>query len=198
MSFVLESLGRGLVGRMIDVFEPQLPSGTDERRLTLARRCQQSPGSMDLALRLGFACLRDMHLAEARSIFEPLTDKPAGRKLAALGLACVHDELGQVPQTQRALNAARRLDAADASIAFALGLCAERAGEVDEAVRHYRRATQLAPTLSNAYERLAAMHVADREWLAAAALYERLAALAPEDSSASLLRGALLLEHGDP
>lgn len=197
MSFILETLGRGLLGRTVDAFEAQLPGSPDDGWVRLYQRHQQSPGSTDLALRLGFAFLHELHLADARSVFEPLLNTPGCRKIAALGMACVHDELGQLPQAHRALAVARREDPDDAAVLFTLGLVLERAGKPDEARRHYRRAVQVCPTLRNARERLAALAVVDRGWGSAAAEYEHLVELAPDDSANALLRGALLLENGD-
>ena len=57
MSYLLESLGRGLITRLRDVFESQLL--VSESRQVLADRAEQCPTSLDAQTQLGCAALAD-------------------------------------------------------------------------------------------------------------------------------------------
>ena len=197
MSYLLETLGRGLLSELLSAFENQLPGRNDEPEY-LRSRCDDSPTSVDLAVRLGVSCLRRMKLTDARRAFENAQELSPSSAQPALGLACVYDELGQLDQALRHLAVAQAHDPDDPAIAFAVGFCCERSGDMEAATASYRRALDLCPQLRNAYERLAAIAVCRGDWDDAAASYEELAELEPGDLNVLLTLADLYLQGGNP
>ncbi|MFO0839320.1 MAG: tetratricopeptide repeat protein [Phycisphaerae bacterium] len=198
MSYLLESLGRGLLGQLLDAFRNQLPGSDDEPTSVLARRLADSPASTDLALRLAVGYLREQRLAEARVCFERARASDDQSAQALIGLACVFDELGRLDLAQRELLAARELDPLDPAISFAIALCHERDGDEPAANDEYGRAIELCPRLRNAHERRAALAVRRADWENAIVSYERLADLESGDLDVLITLGALLLAADQP
>jgi len=198
MSYLLETLGRGLLGTLLDVFESQLPGALDDQVSELASRHAQSPTSTDLTVRLGLACLREMRLHEAETRFRSLLEHPQAARYAALGLACVYDQRGRLEDAIRYLKIAEPYEPGDAALAFGLGFCHERLEAFDEAKLAYRRALELCPRLRNAYERLAALAIRERAWVPAIECYRRLAELGSEELEVWLTLANLELQRGRP
>ncbi len=196
MSYLLETLGRGLLGRLLNAFESQLPASREDDVETLARRRQDACTSFDLAVRLGSAYLHEGRLADARQMFEETLHLDGPAHLPALGLACVYDELGQVDRALHYLHRARDADPHDPSITFAIGLCHEQQGELDAAVESYQHSIDLCPQLRNAFERLAALAVRRNAWNEARECYARLAELEPSDLDILLTLASLQLQQG--
>lgn len=197
MSYLLEALGRGLLGQLSDAFEQQLPCLESDTTAELRRRRSISPGSADLAMRLGVACLRDLRLTEARQAFESarqLSSSPIG---PALGLACVADEFGEISEALRHLAIAQAHDPTDPATTFAIGFCQERLENTDAAVASYRLAQSQCPELRNSYERLAAIAMRRGQWDEAIAQYEKLGEFEPDDVDIRLTLGALELQRGN-
>lgn len=198
MSYLLETLGRGLLGQLLDAFDSQLPGTPEDDVPTLAARRAASPGSLDLTLRLGLAQLRALQLADARSTFEAALRLAPAPRLPAIGLACVCDELGHTRTALHHLRTAAEHDPGDPAIAFAIGFCHERLQETDDAICWYDRANALCPQLRNPLERLAAIAIRRRDWKAALRHYRVLAELDPGDIDALLTVASLLLQIGQP
>lgn len=196
MSYLLESLGRGLLGQLVDAFERRLEGSADDDPDELAARLRYATTSADLALRTGAAYLRHSRLTDARRAFEHARSIPAARQNATLGLACVQEELGRSSEVLRMLESVRALEPDDAAIAFAIALCHERGGRQDEAREGYLRSVELCPRLRNGHERLGAIAVRERDWLAAEMHYSRLAKLDPSDLDVLLTLGTLELHAG--
>ncbi|MGE0480663.1 MAG: tetratricopeptide repeat protein [Phycisphaerae bacterium] len=198
MSYLLECLGRGLLGNLLDAFETQLPTASQDQLEALAQRREDSPTSADLAVRLGVACLRSLRLTDARHAFESARELAPDAVAPVLGLACVYDELGEIDGALRCLAIAQAHDPADPAIAFALGFVHERRGDADAAEANYRRAVELCPRLRNGHERLAALALKRSDWESAARCYEQLAELEPNDLDVLLTLGNLALQAGQP
>lgn len=196
MSYLLETLGRGLLGRLLNAFEQQLPSDGPGAIPELERRRELARSSQDLALRLGVAYLRALRLADARALLEPLVREHHCGAAALIALACVHDELGQFEEAARLLAAAADLDAQDPAIRFGLGFCYERRGDAQAAIANYRRTIELAPHLRNPYERLAALAVRSGNWRSAIDQYHSLLELDPANADALLTISCLQLQAG--
>ncbi|MFN0136071.1 MAG: tetratricopeptide repeat protein [Phycisphaerae bacterium] len=196
MSYLLETLGRGLLGQLQDAFRRHLPD-CDDLVPTLEKRVGDSPTSVDLNLRLATAKLRDMRLRDARTGFTAALQLDPQSRAAAIGLACVCDELGDLEGAQRHLRRAQQLDPEDPAIAFALGMCHERVGEPVDAEVHYQRSIDLCDTLQNAHERIAAIAVQRCNWPAAAERYRRLLAIAPENLDIGVTLATLDLHAGN-
>jgi tetratricopeptide (TPR) repeat protein len=198
MSYLLEALGRGLLTELRSAFDNQLPALADDNTEQLSARWSASPSSFDLAMRLGMSYLGQMRLSEARRTFEAACHIPGATAQPRLGLACVHDELGQIDQAIVQLSAAQEADPRDPAISFALGFCHERLGRAAEAKAAYAQAVELCPQLRNAYERMAAIAIRERDWDTAARQYEQLAELEPGDLDILLTLGNLYLELRRP
>ncbi|MFH1746502.1 MAG: tetratricopeptide repeat protein [Planctomycetota bacterium] len=194
MSYLLETLGRGLLVELLAAFENQLPGSSDEDHHELHQRRLASPSSADLAIRYGVSCLRRMHLAEARQAFESALELTSTSPQPALGLACVHDQLDQPRQTLRYLSIAQAHDPDDPAIAFAIGFCHERQGNQTAAIASYRRSVELCPQLRNAHERLAAIAIHDGDWREAVSCYEQLAEFEPGNLDVLLVLANLYLQ----
>jgi tetratricopeptide (TPR) repeat protein len=197
MSYLLETLGRGLLRRLQDAFAHQLPKLPKDNQQDLTRRLELSPDAPDLWLRLGVLKLEQAQLSDAEKAFAHAHELDADAPQPMLGLACVWDERGGVHQALHWLGKAKAVDKTDPAIAFALGLCHEHAGHEVAAQREYRRAQQLNPSLRNAHERLAAIAAKSGGQHQAASAYRALAELDPGDLDALLLSAAWELQTGD-
>ena len=198
MSYLLETLGRGLLGRLSDAFRTHLPKVDSRDERSLRRKHEDAPTSADLALQLGTLCLEQMRLREAQEAFETALRLDPDTRAAALGLACVHDELGQPEDAIRALSVAAAHDPSDPATSFAIGYCYERAHNETAAVANYRHAIELHPYLRNAHERLAALAVRRGDWDAAVESYGQLEEFEPEDLDVLLTLASLHLQRGAP
>lgn len=198
MSYLLEALGRGLLGQLSDAFESHLPTvDADIDEIESISTANTSAQTLQAGVRMGMHYLHSLRLADARRTFEQLLELTPNKLQPALGLACVYDELGQNNETLRYLTMAQAHDPLDPSIAFALGYCLERAGNTDAAVASYRRAIELCPRLRNGYERLAAVEIQQRRFGEAIHWYERLVELEPGDLDVLLTLGSLHLHAGE-
>lgn len=196
MSYLLESLGRGLLGRLADAFERHLPVDEGADMESLLRQQELASTSVDLAIRAGAAYLHEMRLGDARRAFERALALPGAVHRAQLGLACAYHELGDVEQALRFLNRAHAADKSDPAIAFGLGFVHERNGDDAAARRWYATATDLCPRLRNGLERLGALAIRDQRWTDATEHYQQLADLEVDDLDVQLSLAALLL-HAD-
>ncbi|HMQ15410.1 MAG TPA: tetratricopeptide repeat protein [Phycisphaerae bacterium] len=198
MSYLLETLGRGLLRRLTEAFRTQLPLMDDDTLARLEPRAADCPTSIDLRLRLALCYLREQRSSDARRLLEALVAESPQSKPAWLALACVYDELGLAEPADAALDEAAQQDARDPAIAFARGLIAERGGDTGAARLQYRHSADLCPGLRNAYERLAALAVRDADWTSAIEHYRMLADLEPGDLDAQLTLASLYLQSGFP
>lgn len=198
MSYLLESLGRGLLGRLADAFERHLAVDEDADPDALRKQQELASTSVDLAIRVGAAYLRDMRLGDARRAFERALALPGAVHRAHLGLACAHHELGDADQAIRYLSRAQAADKSDPAIAFGLGFVHERSGDDAAARRWYAKATELCPRLRNGLERLGALAIRDERWTDAATHYEQLAELEVDDLDVQLSLASLLLSANRP
>ncbi len=197
MSYLLETLGRGLLGRLRDAFPTQLPEAQDRESLAeLGRRHAQCPTSLDLTVRFGAALLRSGRLGPARELFELARRRHPRAIQPRLGMACVFDQLGWTENALSELEQVRKIDGRDPAVAFAIGLCHERLGRQGEARTAYRTSIELCPRLRNSYERLTAMALYEGRLEDALGWQERLVALEPDDREALLSLGALQLVAG--
>lgn len=197
MSFLLESLGRGLPAQLVDALADQLPAPT-ARLSDLAERTQTNPTRVDALLEHATACLRDMRLADAHQLFSAALEHDQTGLLPALGLACVCDEQGYTDQALQWLQRASALDRRAAGTQFALGVCYERAGRQQQALMHYREALAICPRRRNAHERLAALAISGGDWSQAQRICDALAELECDDMSVLLTSAALRLQAERP
>lgn len=192
MSYLLETLGRGLLGELADAFHAHLPQAAHTRR--------EPHGDSSRAERLlheGLALLRQERLTESRTMFEQAAQLAPQEAAPLLALACAHDELGRIDAAAACLTRAQRLLPDDAAIAFAIGFCSERGGDVAAALAAYGHAARLCPRLRNAHERLAALAARKLDWREAETHYRALASLEPGDLDVLLTRAALQLAAGE-
>lgn len=196
MSALLEVLGAGLLGQLLAAFENQLPGRTEDSADELRERRRQSPKSIDLALRHGVACLRGLALQDARAAFHDALRLSTSPTQPAIGLACTHDELGQLDESLRYLHMARDVDPNDPAVLFAIAFCHERKGETAGAVDYYQRSIAACPRLRNAFERLAAIALHQHDTDEAVRCYECLAEFEPDDVTVMLALGSLYLQSG--
>ncbi|MBU0640507.1 MAG: tetratricopeptide repeat protein [Planctomycetes bacterium] len=198
MSYLLETLGRGLPGQLLTVFQNQLPGLEDDDPETLGARRIETPTSGDLAMRLGMVHLLSLRLSDAKAAFESAQELSCATPQPAIGLACVCDELGQSDEALRHLSIAHAHDPDDPAILFGIGYCCERTGQKEAAVVSYQNAIKQCPFLRNGYERLAAIAIHDGDWGAAIAQYEKLAELEPDDLDVLLPLANLQLQRNRP
>lgn len=198
MSHLLELLGSGLLGELLSAFENQLPEVEGDDTCALAPRRRECPQSLDLALRMGVAGLRELRLTEARAAFEDALRLAPTPVKPALGLACVYDEMGQTREALRYLHMAHVREPDNPAIAFAIAFCNERGGALADAENYYRRAIAACPRLRNAHERLAAIAIRRRDLDDALRCYEALAALEPGDVDILMRLGTLYLQADRP
>lgn len=196
VSYLLEVLGRGLLGRSLDAFRNQLPTVDGDRAGELRRRLAQCPESLDLRVRLARLHLEAGRFTAARKLIE--TDAARGERPAQVLLACALDALGD---TTAALTAFERLsaaDPADPSAIFVVGLIHERCGDRPAAATAYHESLRRCPRLRNAHERLAALALRDGRAADALDHYQALATLDPGEITTELTVATLHLMRGDP
>lgn len=197
MSYLLETLGRGLLDRLLDAFRPQLQEAEDADGIEeLSRRHAQCPGSLDLTVRLGSALLSEGQIGRARELFDLARRRHPQSVRPHLGMACVFEELGWLENALGELERAREIDGRDPAVVFAIGLCHERLGRRGEARAAYRSSIDLCPRLRNGHERLAAVALRDGRMEDAIHWQERLARLEPGDRDVLLALGSLQLAAG--
>lgn len=198
MSYLLETLGRGLLIELFAAFENQLPGLGDDAPEELEVRARQSPTSTDLALRLGVSFLRRHELAQAKAAFEHAMDLGRPSPQPAIGLACVYDELGRLDLALKYLSIGQAHDPQDPAIVFAIGFCHERNENAAAAIVSYQQALEICPGLRNARERLAALAVREGDWQTAIDAYQQLAELEPGDINVLLTLANLHLQAKRP
>lgn len=197
MSHLLETFGRGLLGRMAEAFPKRLPYTNDTDVDALVRQRQYATTSADLAIRTAAAYLFENRWTDARRTFEYARQLPEARIDATIGLACVLDDLGRTADSLALFESVARDEPVDPALSFAIGLSHERAGRVELARDAYFRAIEFCPRLRNARERLAAIAVRDCDWREAARQYEALAASETEDLTLTLTLAELRLQEGN-
>ncbi len=197
MSYLLETLGKGLLGRLLTAFEEQFGCAPDDDPRVLDQRRRDASTSFDLAIRLGAAQLRDMRLSAARRAFEEALGLDGPEHLPLIGLACVYDECGRPDRVLDLLRQADHMYPHNAPVAFCIGQVCEQLEQEQEAVAAYRRAAELCPDLRNAHERLAAIAVYRGRWDAARDSYIALADAEPADLDTLSTLAGLHLMAGD-
>lgn len=193
MSFLNEAIGRGLVTHLRTIFKNHLPAVPNDTIAALGERLTQSPDSVDLWLRMGRLQLAASGVREAQTAFENALSVEPLCRLARLGLACTYDEIGDEQATLDALRDVRRDDPRDPAVAFAIGLTLERMEQVPDAIQAYRGALDVCPQLRNAYERLASLALREGDLDEAAACYENLVEMEPDDIELVLTLGTIYL-----
>ena len=197
MSYLLETLGRGWIGRLADAFTDRLRRDDTRSRNTLQDMVRSEPDRADLRLELGFVCLKEDRISQAREAFEAAIRLDSHNALTHMARACCLEELGLIADAAKALNAAADLEPEDAAVQFGLGYCHERRGRLGEAITHYRCALHYCPTLRNAHERLAAIYIHQGDLASAIEQHEEMLTLEPDDVGLYIALGNLRLNNND-
>ena len=151
MSYLLEMLGRGWLGRLSDAFQDRLTRIPARDCETLRPLIEQNPGEHYLRIELGFSYLGKRKVVQAREAFSAALKLNPSSILALVSRACCQEEMGLFEDAATDLKAACNLLPDDVAIQFGLGYCRERAGRTDEAIEHYQSALRLCPSLRNAH-----------------------------------------------
>ena len=159
MSYLLEILGRGLLAELSAAFRDVLHDDGHYATRELVAFVERDPDDLQARLRLALRMLGDRQFNRARDEFLAAMTIDASARTARIGLACTLDELGQTEAALPHLRTAVSDDPEDAPTWFALGLCLERLGQLDEAIDAYEMTLDAAPELRNPHERLAAIHL---------------------------------------
>ncbi|HON65817.1 MAG TPA: tetratricopeptide repeat protein, partial [Phycisphaerae bacterium] len=159
MSYLLEVLGRGLVGRLSDALRDRLDRRVASSREALIVRVEQDPCCVDALMDLALCHLQAGQVSRARDLFLRVIELEPANLVARLAAACSLEQLGLLNEAVDQLIVAADLEPADAAIQYALAYCRERQGRPDDAVVHYGQAIRICPELRSARERLAAIHL---------------------------------------
>lgn len=197
MSYLLETLGRGLLGRLLNAFDQHLGLSPNDDVEGLLERRRDAPTSFDLAVRLGAAYLREDRLGQSRTAFEQARKLDGPQHLASIGLACVYDELGRADLAVTHLREALAATPLDSAVSFSIGLCLEQQDDADQAIEFYERSLESCPELRNGHERIAAIAIQRNDWRVALDRYARLADLEPGDLDVLLAQASLHLQCGE-
>ena len=157
MSYLLEALGRGLIGHLSDAFAGRLDRRTDFSQRELFARSEQNPEDAEAHLELGLTLLANGQAGQARDALERAVRLTPKDPLTHICCACCLEHLGLLSEAIDALSRAAELTDDDAGVQFALAYCNERLGRVGLAVNHYEQSLKTCPGLRNAHERLAAI-----------------------------------------
>ena len=159
MSHVLKLLGKGLDVSLEDLLADHLsvcPTDTVEQ---LTDQCDLEPKSGDLLFRLGLAHLSARRYEEAVMHLAQAISCQPGHQGAHVGLAIVHDAIGNLSRALDHLESASRVTAPQAELLFAMGLFCERLGRTSQAGRHYKELLKVDSTYAAARHRLAAIAI---------------------------------------
>lgn len=195
MSYLLESLGRGLLTRLADAFGPRLAPGA-AGAAELAQRVRQCPTSVDLATQLAARQLAEGEWLAARAGFARALALAPDDCTARLGLACALDELDDLPAALCELERVGQADPGDPAVWFAVGLCHERLERPDRAAEAYREALRRCARMRNAHERLAALALRGGDAAGAAAQAQALCKLAGQETDLLVTLGGFQLGAG--
>lgn len=195
MSFLLESLGRGLLGRLSGAFEAL--TAAPEAPRNPADETPADPRDTLAHVRVGSRLLRDGQAAAALREYQQALSIDENCRPARIGLACAHDDLSEPERALAELRTLQREDAANPAILFCIGYCHERCERETEAVNYYRDALAICPTLRNAHERLAAIFLRRGNVDMAIRHYTELCRLDPDQVELHLTLANLLLRSGD-
>ncbi len=197
MSYLLEILGRGLIGHLAGAFTNVLAMRSEETTEALEQAVEDDPDNIEAQIRLASRYLEEEKPVDARAIFLDILQEDSENLAARLGLACVFDELEELDIALEQLRIAQKYDAANPAILFCLGYCHERMKHSDSAIAYYQDSLSLCPTLRNAHERLSAIYLKQRDLDLAIHHYSRLCDLDPDMIDLHLTLANLLLKAGD-
>ncbi len=198
MGYLLECLGRGLLGSLSNAFEAPLGDASDEPTASLLQAAQERPSDSRRHVQLGRRYLKEGRFSGALETFKAALDIDAHALVPRIGLACALDELGRADEAIKHLRTAQKQDPTDPAILFTLGLCHERRNELELARRYYNDALTYCPQLRNAHERLAAIAVHDGDTQQALRSYELLSQWDPGSVDVRMTFANLLLRGNDP
>lgn len=197
MSHLLESLGRGLLGRLDGAFTSVLGLDSDESREDLHRLVEQHPDDVDARIRLGGRLLRADDPTTALEIFRDILISDDQHTAARIGAACALDDMGRIEDALAEFQIIYQGGSAGPAVIFCMGFAHERCGRTLEASTYYREALDACPTLRNAHERLAAIYVKTNRVAAAIKHYRDLCKLDPDRTDLQLTLSTLMLRRGD-
>ncbi len=196
MSHLLEVFGRGLIAHLSGAFGEMLGFKTEASAATLQAIIDADPTDVDAMIKLGGRHLRDNEPVLAREVFLRALAIDRKKLPARIGLGCAFDELNQVEISLEQMRIAQKQDPTSPAILFCLGYCHERLRNSRQAIEYYQQSLAACPTLRNAHERLAAIHLHENRIHAAIEHYERLCELDAEQIDLHLTLANLLLKAG--
>jgi len=196
MAYLLESLGRGLLGSLGSAFEAQLGDTSELPTGDLVETAELRPDDINAHVQLGRRYLKEARYSAAKASFERALELDRRAMVPRLGLACALDELGRYDEAVQCLQIAQKHDPADPAILFTLGLCHERRSQLDIATQYYNDALNFCPQLRNAHERLAAINIHNGDVSQAIEHYVLLCRWDPECVDIRLALANLLLADG--
>ncbi len=159
MNHVLKLLGKGLDVSLEDLLADFLSVNLTDTVEQLSQQCQQGPQSGDLLYRLGLAHLSAQRYEEAVMHLAQAISCQPGHQGAHVGLAVVHDAIGNLSRSLDHLEAASRIGSPRVELLFAMGLFCERLGRTSAATQHYKVLLKFDSTFTQARHRLAAIAI---------------------------------------
>ena len=196
MSYLLEILGRGLLAELSAAFHDLLHDDGHHSTEELLHAFEGTTRHPQAAISYGTRCLANRDNVSARKAFEAARMIEPDNLAAAVGLACVCDEVGHIEDAVEHLHAVRPNYPDEPALLFALGFCHERIGKTDQAVADYRSCLEAAPNLRNAHERLAAIYLKQNELDPAIEEYEQICWYEPSEPVPALTLANLYLQAG--
>lgn len=196
MSYLLEMLGRGMLGRLHGAFDKVLGGANDAPLEVLERAVEDDPRDVAARILLGGAYLRADDPTAARDLFRDLLADHDDASVR-IGYACALDDLARSEEALEQFRLVQKQDPTNPAILFCTGFCHERAGRETEAVNYYQDAISICPTLRNAHERLGAIFLKQDQVELAVHHYDQLCRLDPEKIDVHLTLANLLLRTGD-
>ncbi len=197
MAYLIEALGRGLLAELSSAFKDILHDDGHYSTTELVTLVHKKPDDLKFLQLLAVRYLADRRFQQAADTFNRVLDQDNNHRDARLGLACALDELGATEDAQQHLQTSADQYAEHAATLFALGFCQERRGLRENAFATYNRAIETDPELRGAYERLAAMHIANGQPHPAIDCYEQICCISPGEIEPILTLGALYIHEGD-
>ncbi len=196
MSYLLEIFGKGLIGSLWSVFGERLRSYQGNIS-SLKIQFRERPEDPELLLKLAVSYYREGNFTEAWNYAEKLLEYAADSEETIAIAACIFERLGQKQSALDLMETyVEESGREDGGILFAIGFYYEMLGDIHRAEMYYQKSLQVAPTLCNAHQRLAAIKFRNGDVDSAASHYRELCKIDPEDVESRIILAGILLNAG--
>ena len=193
MNTLLELLAKGLEPSLMDLILPQSRPLEPEEAEHLSSQLTGTALDIGNMLRAGIHYAQSGATRQARALFDKIMGRFPDHIDTRLAWAAMELWTGSPDNALRQLQEAAVHDRTDARLLYAMGHCHERLGRYSDALDCYRAGLGQKPYLRQIRERLAAIHLHQRDYPQAIEQCNAMAQEHPEDVWVYLALGQLYL-----